>query len=86
MKRTRKISLAVALSAMLLCSTVDAVISSSRPQVPKDFENVTATTYQEYWKMVKNLNQMEIRKTRIYLVGNGGKPLQTPFHWSHQGR
>lgn len=84
MKRTWKISLAVALSAMLLCSTVDAAISSLRPPVPKDFENITATTYSEYWEMVKNLNQMEIRKIRIYSVANGEKPLPIPFHWLPQ--
>lgn len=50
MKMPWKITSAIILSTMLLCSTADAVISSSRPQVPKNFENVTATTYHEYWK------------------------------------
>ena len=50
MKMPWKITSAIILSTMLLCSTADAVISSSKSQVPKDFENITATTYQEYWK------------------------------------
>lgn len=84
MKMPWKITSAIILSTMLLCSTADAVISSSKSQVPKDFENITATTYQEYWKNGEEFKSNGNQEIRIYSVANGEKPLPIPFHWLPQ--